>query len=50
MATIQELKAFNTNAGDFWYASIGLPTGINALSIDLAAKWIDWEGGGDDEI
>ena len=50
LATIQGLKPFNTNAGDFWYASIGLPTGTNARSIDLAAKWIDWEGGGDDEI
>ena len=50
MATIQELKAFNTNAGDFWYTNIGLPTGIKSLSIDLGAKWIDWEGGGDDEI
>mgnify|MGYP001280666488 CR=1 FL=1 len=50
VATVQGLDAFGTGPADFWYASIGLPTGIEGLSVDLAADWVDWEAGGDDEI
>lgn len=27
-----------------------MPTGIEGLSVDLAADWVDWEAGEDDEI
>ena len=50
VATVQDLNAFGTGAADFWYASVGLPTGVEGLSVDLAADWVDWEAGGDDEI
>ena len=35
---------------DFYYASVGLPLGVEGLSVDLAADWVDHEGGNDDEI
>lgn len=50
VATVQDLNAFGTGSADFWYASVGLPTGVEGLSVDLAADWVDWEAGGDDEI
>ncbi len=35
---------------DFYYASVGLPLGVEGLSVDLSADWVDHEGGNDDEI
>ena len=35
---------------DFYYASVGLPVGVEGLSVDLAADWVDHEAGTDDEI
>ena len=35
---------------DFYYASVGLPVGVEGLSVDLAADWVDHNGGNDDEI
>jgi len=38
------------NGADYWYASASIPLPMEGLSLDVAADWVDYDNGNDDEI